>query len=609
MSSQRLPRLLIVDDLFGRTHPDRRNEERANLCGQYLLKDVTGDELHFGSSQTIKAPLAEVVFFRGQTPVQSIVGDVVENDIEATLRVIRNGWDEASLSLRWSLVLLDLSFHTGLVTENSNRLTRGMPEESESDSIPEKYFGLKILEHIRDELPELPVIILSSKPRDEVSREFTRRGALGFLPREHERSPELLREYIWRHGLIPDETEEIGGLSKPLLFALRAARRAAMGWQNVLIRGERGAGKELMARFIYRHGRKAENAPFVVVNSSVLSPSLYASELFGIEKRVATDVEGREGLIKTANGGYLFFDEIGDMLPETQSGILRVLEDRQVTRIGSKTPYSVDVRFLSATNIDIEKKTASGNFRSDLLDRLREGGTVILPTLRERKADLPLLVERFVRKAEQANAIAMNRQIEPEALEKICEYDWPGNIRQLRSCILNAVNNHPDVEHLVADHLQIPRTLIVTETTTAFQYPSETATTSNDDLEALLDCLNGFAFDSLASNQLAGKLGVIEAAYARLLGGYLKASLNATRQPTPENPDGKSRIHPALKLMTGDSKLPATKAADLVKQILGISDEASDNLLKDPLLKDAYETALRLRPRRQAKRSTDDADK
>src|SRR5215203_2113474 len=137
MSGAGLPRLLIVDDLFGRTHPDRRNEERANLCGQYLLEDVTGDELDKGSSQKIKGPIAQVVFFRGQTPVSSVVGDVVENNLEATLQVIRNGWDQTvPNNRRWSLILLDLSFHTGLVTEKSNRLATGMPEGSESDSIP-----------------------------------------------------------------------------------------------------------------------------------------------------------------------------------------------------------------------------------------------------------------------------------------------------------------------------------------------------------------------------------------------------------------------------------------------------------------------------------------
>lgn len=603
MRGNTLPRLLIVDDLFGRIHPNHRNEERANLCGQYLLEDVTSDELNKGTSQKIKAPVAQVVFYRGQRPLCSKVGDTVENDLEATLRVIRQGWEDGQTDRpRWSMVLLDLSFHTGRVTKESNSRVLGMPEGQEGDDDPENYFGLKILEAIHEQFPDLPVIILSSKPRDEVSREFTRKGALGFLPREDERSPELLRNYIWRHGLIPDETNEIVGHSKALLLALRAARRAAFSRQNVLIRGERGAGKELMARFIYHHGKKEKESPFVVVNSSVLSPALYASELFGIENRVATNVEGREGLIMAANGGDLFFDEIGDMLPETQSGILRVLEYRQVTAVGAKRSYSVDVRFLAATNMDIEGKAATGSFRSDLLDRLREGGTVILPTLRERKEDLIILVEKFVREAERANVVAMERQIESEVLEKIRSYDWPGNIRQLRNCLFSAVNNHPDVEHLVSSHIQIPTVWRLptrssgTAATFAEQAPSAPA--QADEINSLIEVLDDFAFADLKPNQLAGRLPQLEGAYARLLARYLKAILNATRQSTPDNPDGKVRIHPAIKLMLGDSGLPATKAADIIKQILSLHPAATASLMEDPMLKEALETALRLRPRR-----------
>ncbi|HEX8424220.1 MAG TPA: sigma 54-interacting transcriptional regulator [Pyrinomonadaceae bacterium] len=610
MRSKIVPRLLIIDDLFGRTHPDRRNEERANLCGQYLLEDVTGDEVGKGLSQKIKEPIAQAVFFRGQRPTCSSVGDTVENDLESTLRVIRSGWEKAG-ELRWSLVLLDLSFHEGRVTPQSNQRVRGMPDEQDSNDDPENYFGLKILEAIHDKIPDLPVVILSSKPREEVSRHFTRLGALGFLPREDERSPELLREYIWRHGLIADQTGEMAGHSKPLLLALRAARRAAANRQNVLIRGERGAGKELLARFIYNHGKKGGSAPFVIVNSSVLSPSLYASELFGIEKRVATDVEGREGLIMAANGGDLFFDEIGDMLPEAQSGILRVLEYRQVTPVGSKLSHSVDVRFLSATNMDIEGKAAAGSFRSDLLDRLREGGTVILPTLRERREDLPLLVEKFVREGERANHIAMKREIEPETLEKICAYEWPGNIRQLRSCILNAVNSHPDVEHLVPSHIQIPVNWSAPassdtragEVTRSQAFVTERVPASGNDVNALIEFLENFSFEGLGPNQLTGRLPRIEGAYARLLTHYLVATLYATRQPTPDNPDGKVRIHPAIKLMMGDSALTATKAADIIKQVLGIRPEAIASLLEDPVLKEASEIALRLRPRRQNRKT------
>lgn len=603
MTNPVIPRILIVDDLFGRAHTDRRNEERANLCGQYLIEDITGDETGKGIKQKIKRPTAQAVFYRGQQPVRASVGDEVENDLEGTLRIIRNGWETHGQEPRWAMILLDLCFYTGRVTQESNRRTLGMPEGREGDDGPEQYFGLRLLDEIVHQFPDLPVVILSSKSRDEVSLEFTSKGALGFLPREDERSPELLREMIWRHGLVPDSTGDIVGHSKSLLLALRAARRAALNRQNILIRGERGTGKELFARYIYKHGRKGPSAPFVPVNSSVLMPTLYASELFGITKRVATNVDGREGLIMAADGGFLFFDEIGDMLPETQSGILRVLEYREVTPVGSRNSYPVDVRFLSATNMDIEGKASIGSFRSDLLDRLREGGTVYLPPLRERKDDIPLLVEMFVREAENENPAALKRQIESKALEKISSYAWPGNIRQLRSTILNSVNNHPDVEHLVPGHIQIPagqepKQVMVSIAEQSYSSLTGEAQQAHETLDGLMGALDDLAFDPTKPGELAGKLRRIEEAFARLIARYLKATLEATRQSTPDNPDGKVRIHPAVKLMMNDNSLPATKAADTVKQLLRICPDAITLMLEDPILKEAYDVALRLRPKK-----------
>jgi DNA-binding NtrC family response regulator len=602
MSNQVLPRILVVDDLFGRAHADRRNEERANLCGQYLIADVTGDETGKWTKQKIKTPTAQAVFCRGQQPLRANVGDDVENDLEGTLRIIREGWEADGP--RWAMVLLDLCFYTGRVTKESDRRTLGMPRGRDGDDDPGQYFGLRLLDEIVHQFPDLPVVILSSKSRDEVSLEFTSKGALGFLPREDERSPELLRELIWRHGLVPDSTGDIVGHSKSLLLALRAARRAAINRQNILIRGERGTGKELFARYIHQHGPRGSSAPFVPVNSSVLLPTLYASELFGITRRVATNVDGREGLITAADGGFLFFDEIGDMLPETQSGILRVLEHREVTPVGSRNSHPVDVRFLSATNMDIEGKASMGSFRSDLLDRLRAGGTVYLPPLRERKEDIPLLVERIVREAENENPAALKRHIEKEALEKICSYAWPGNVRQLRSAILNGVHNHPDVEHLVPGHIQLPpaqqasREMAFVEEQ-FFPLPAGQDQKDHDDaLNELTSALDSHVFDPAKPTELAGKLRGIEEAFARLIARYLKAALVATRQATPDNPDGKIRIHPAVKLMLNDNSLPATKAADTVKQLLQISPEATTLMLEDPILREAYEVALRLRPKK-----------
>src|SRR5690349_7951837 len=134
MFSSKLPRLLVIDDLFGRTLPDHRNEERARLCGQYLLEDITGDE-EGKSSLKINSPIAQAVFHRGQTPSQSSIGDTVENDLEKVLQIVRDGWVYPDQP-KWSLVLLDLCFYTGRVTEESNRRTTGMPQGRDGDDDP-----------------------------------------------------------------------------------------------------------------------------------------------------------------------------------------------------------------------------------------------------------------------------------------------------------------------------------------------------------------------------------------------------------------------------------------------------------------------------------------
>jgi DNA-binding NtrC family response regulator len=427
------------------------------------------------------------------------------------------------------------------------------------------------------------------------------------LPRQTA-GPDQLRDYIRRHGLIQDDTGTIVGQSKPLLLALRAARRAAATRQNILIRGERGVGKELIARYIYLQGRKDGNTPFVVVNSAALAPTLFASELFGIKRRIATGVDPRDGFISTANHGDLFFDEIRDMSPECQAGVLRVLEDRTMLPVGGREPVPVDVRFLSATNVDVEALAATGRFRPDLLDRLREGGTMVLPPLRDRKEDIPALVEKFVRDAEkqlgtdkEGKPKAMRREVDDEVLRVLSHYDWPGNVRELRASVFAAVTNNPDVEHLHANHIRIlvkqpaNDANLATDSSRPVTLPA--LSVSSGDLGEILRTMSSTAFDPARRTDLARKLPTLQAAYAQLVAQYLKAALIATSRATPQNPEGEILIHPAIKLITGDESLTASKAADVVKRLLGICPEILPQLLADPILKGAYDTALRLRPK------------
>jgi DNA-binding NtrC family response regulator len=602
-----LPRILIIDDLFGRTHTRGRNSERANLCGKFLIDDITGDE------QTppgrILKPMAQAVFFRGQRPSRATVGDSVENDLEATLATVRRGWTSRALGEPcWAMVLLDLCFYTGTVTQESDRKTPGVPEGRPDDDSPEQYFGLKLLHAIKNEFPELPILILSSKPKEGVSREYTRLGALGFLPRADEDSSRLLREHLLESGLVPDETGTIAGTSISLMLALRAARQASGKRANILIRGERGTGKELLARYIHGQRGGTSARPLVEVDSGTLTPSLYASELFGHHRGAFTGADRTQmGKILTANGGDLFLDEIGNMPMEVQGGLLRVLDQKTVIPIGETTGQRVDVRFLSATNADLDDRAQRGLFKDDLLDRLRRGGTLTLAPLRDRPEDLFPLVERFLRKAEGATEGALTRTIEVEAMKDLLARTWPGNIRELETCISEAVARYPKAEHLFPVHL--PQTGISKETThRTIAPPARTGTLTNGPmveaerpstspltLEQLLEFVETFKFDSTS---VVGKLGSVEAACAVLAARVLKTAIEATLRRTPDAPEGQVQIHPAIKLLTGDRDITASQAADIVKRLLNLSSKSTELRSTEPLLQEAYDIAVRLRPTR-----------
>jgi DNA-binding NtrC family response regulator len=223
------------------------------------------------------------------------------------------------------------------------------------------------------------------------------------------------------------------GRAPAFVAAVDAARRVADAALGVLVLGENGTGKELIARLLHTSSRRAAG-PFVVVNCPALPGALLEAELFGVASGVATGVEARTGLFETAAGGTLFLDEIGDMEPSAQAKILRVLETKTVERIGGRAPVGLDVRVVAATNHDLPADVQKGAFRRDLYHRLN---TVVirLPALRERREDLPLLVEHFV-----ARSGGPRRAFSPEAMTALARHDFPGNVRELahvveRACV------------------------------------------------------------------------------------------------------------------------------------------------------------------------------
>jgi PAS domain S-box-containing protein len=242
-----------------------------------------------------------------------------------------------------------------------------------------------------------------------------------------------LREDIVRSSMF----EEIVGSSEPLRNVLAQVSMVAPTDSTVLILGETGTGKELIARAIHNGSKRAGHS-FIRVNCAAIPPSLIGSELFGHEKGSFTAaIQQRMGRFEAADGGTIFLDEVGDLPAETQIGLLRVLQDREIERVGSAKPIRIDVRVIAATNRELEKAVADGTFRKDLFYRLNIF-PIRIPSLRERADDIPLLVEYFVeRYAKKAGKKI--RSISKKTLELLQSYNWPGNIRELQNVIERAV--------------------------------------------------------------------------------------------------------------------------------------------------------------------------
>lgn len=572
------PRILIVDDQFGRGGEEGERDRRylAHALGLCVAggEQADGDEV-----------VAEATFLRGQHPSSAVAGDVVENDLDGVVARCLKGWvDVGGRARPWALVLLDLRFYTGLVTEQSNMESPGMPEGRPEDDTSAGYFGLKVLRRLREVAPHVPVMLLSSKDRTPVAEEYAELGAYGFIGRTEPDAAERLRYAIRRHGLYPDESGTLVGSSPALLLALREARRVAGYRKNVLIRGERGTGKELFARFINQN--ESGERHLTVVDSGALSPNLYASELFGHRRGAFTGASAdRIGRVQQADGGTLFLDEIGNMPTEVQVALLRLVEARVLTPVGAINGKKVDVRFLSATNEELERATQSGAFRADLLDRLREGGEITLPPLRLRLADIPDLVEYFVRAAEDGVEGAARREITGRALESLeAGYDWPGNVRELKQIVTQAVLRHPYLEYLTPDHLVLPRT----QGSAVGSGLSKKAT--------VVEMLREVAEESKRAcdqRSWAGALPVVQRELASIMSSLLLNALRVTKDP-----NGHVQLQPAGRLLTGDETMTTTQAADLIKRIC--DNAMADN---DPLLREALDRSCRLRSQRQPRRS------
>ena len=313
--------------------------------------------------------------------------------------------------------------------------------------------GLDLLARVHAVHPELPVVVMTAWGSVEGAVEAMRRGARDYIekPWDNARLVAVLRAQVElaralrRSERLESENQllrrdgmpELVAESRAMQPVRRLMERVAPSDANVLITGEHGTGKEVVARWIHAASARASR-PLVTVNAGGFSEGVFESELFGHVKGAFTDARSdRVGYFELADGGTLFLDEIGNLSPKLQAKLLRVLQTGEYQRVGSSRTSRADVRILSATNADLEREIAEGRFREDLLYRMNTV-EVRLPPLRERREDIPLLAAHFLRR----RAAQYGRRVEgfsPEAMQALLDYPWPGNVRELEHTVERAL--------------------------------------------------------------------------------------------------------------------------------------------------------------------------
>ena len=312
--------------------------------------------------------------------------------------------------------------------------------------------GLRALEEFLKMDPEAVIVMITAYATFDTAIAAWERGAFGCIrkPFQNEqitariaagisrRRKEEERRTLRRAMSKAVERGEIIGRSDVMQEVFRLVEQVAAARSTVLITGESGTGKELIAKAIHESSPRATR-PFVTVNSSNIPSELLESELFGHTRGAFTGaVAAKKGLFEVADGGSIFLDEIGDIPPETQVRLLRVIQEREFTPLGDTAPRRVDVRIVAATNIDLKDAVRQGTFREDLYYRLSVV-PIELPPLRDRREDILPLAQHFIHKYNEENGRTVSEQIAPEVLALLESYSWPGNVRELENAIERAV--------------------------------------------------------------------------------------------------------------------------------------------------------------------------
>lgn len=299
--------------------------------------------------------------------------------------------------------------------------------------------GLELAKILQTKRPEIPIIVMTAHTDLDSALASYESGAFEYLPKPFDldeavrlvhRAVEPKDDELITEDDTDDEIEIIGE-APAMQEVFRAIGRLAKSNINVMVCGQSGTGKELVANALHHHSPRADK-PFVAINIAAIPAELLESELFGHEKGAFTGAQSqRKGRFEQANGGTLFLDEIGEMTSDLQTRLLRVLSDRRFYRVGGRDLVSVDVRVLAATNRDLEERVQAGEFREDLYHRLNVI-RIDIPSLKDRVEDIPLLSKRFLRTGAEELQVEM-KVLSDESILKMMAYDWPGNVRQLEN--------------------------------------------------------------------------------------------------------------------------------------------------------------------------------
>jgi len=556
-----LPQILVIDDQFGRCQLGdafRRSvgdkvfalyeADRANLCRNFGMV--------LPGTKTVPADaVAQVVFAPAQRWNDGT--KEIENVPEQAVGIVKQRWP-ASDGSRWALILLDLRFTVGKLNEY------GDPERG-------SLLGADVLLPLlrREFGDDLPIVVLSSTSRDEMNQRIRELGALDFIQRvpgagaPPEQSRRALKEALYQHGLMPDFTGGVVGKSLPILKMLRLARRGGRSARTILLEGETGTGKGLLAQYIHSVSDRSDG-PFEIFNAAQRTAELQADELFGHWQGAFTDARtDTPGIWERAQGGTLFIDEVADLDEGVQLRLMQPIEERRVRRLGhppkgKASEIDVDVRVVLATNRSLDDMKS---MKKDFLNRI-SAFVVNVPALRERREDIPALAASIAARL----APGWNGRILPDAMKALVGYDWRGgNVRELRNVLEQAITNNPG-QDITARDLKLSPKGVNSDAASESDMVGD-AQSSQLTWSSLFTVLETDLDDSTVAD-LRRMRQDLSGVLPQLLSDILSWSLRLTAK------DGKPNHTAAVRFMLGRDDISTLEAKQFIRKYLNLDTRA-----------------------------------